>query len=488
MRLTTSPGLGDGRRLTRLTTSLGRLVDIRWLAAFRILYGISMAVSLLRLIGYGWVEELFVRPNFHFKYWGFAWVTPLPGPSLIALAWLLLGFSGLVAAGLCFRIAAVAFVTGFTYLQLIDVTTYLNHYYLASLLGLLLASSPAHRAWSLDAALRPRLRASEIPTFWLYLFRFQVGLVYTFAGVAKAHSDWLFRAQPLEIWLASRTDLPWIGPLFALPGVPLAMSWAGFLFDSTIAGWLLWKRTRFLAFCAVLAFHTMTKLLFPIGMFPFIMVGAALVFFAPDWPVTLLRKARGLFARHASLPHVREEGTRTLDGASRVVRVRPAMLLLVGAYCAVQIGLPLRFLSYGGNVRWHEQGMRFSWRVMVREKNGSVTYVVRNPSTNRTWHVSPHRYLTPLQEREISGQPDLILQLAHHIQRDFEARELGPVEVRVDALVSLNGRRATRLVDPNAELTRIRDGLTKYEWVLPAPVEAPSRIRAIGGPAVANWR
>ena len=40
----------------------------------------------------------------------------------------------------------------------------------------------------------------------------------------------------------------------------------------------------------------------------------------------------------------------------------------------------------------------------------------------------------------MSGQPDLILQLAHHIRDDFERRGQGPVEVRVDALVSLNGR------------------------------------------------
>ena len=88
----------------------------------------------------------------------------------------------------------------------------------------------------------------------------------------------------------------------------------------------------------------------------------------------------------------------------------------------VQILVPLRAHLYGGNVLWHEQGMRFSWRVMARAKNGSVTFIVRDPRDGRQWHVSPAKYLTRIQEREMAVQPDLILQLAHHIAREFEAR------------------------------------------------------------------
>jgi hypothetical protein len=141
--------------------------------------------------------------------------------------------------------------------------------------------------------------------------------------------------------------------------------------------------------------------------------------------------------------------------------------------------VPLRFLAYGGNVRWHEQGMRFSWRVMIREKNGSVTYVVRSKTTGRVWHVSPARYLTDIQEREMSGQPDLILELAHHVRDDFERRGLGPVEVRVDALVSLNGRRLAPLIDPTVDLSTVKDGIGRASWILPAPEGPPPRLRPI---------
>src|SRR5690606_27188537 len=64
----------------------------------------------------------------------------------------------------------------------------------------------------------------------------------------------------------------------------------GFLFDSTIVAFLLWSRTRWLAYACVLVFHTLTRSLFPIGMFSTIMVLAALVFFPPHWPRVLLSR------------------------------------------------------------------------------------------------------------------------------------------------------------------------------------------------------
>ncbi|XXY14329.1 HTTM domain-containing protein [Sorangium sp. So ce216] len=462
---------------SRAAAALSRPVDIAWLAAFRALFGLTMCVSMARFIAYGWIDELFVKPGFHFKYWGLAWVEPLSPAGMHALFWALAGLALAITLGFAFRVAAPLFVVGFTYLQVIDVTTYLNHYYLASLLGLLLAASPAHRAWSIDALLARRHERS-VPAAWLYLLRFQVGVVYTFAGLAKAHADWLLHAQPLRIWLGSRTDMPVLGPLFTHPWAAPLMSWAGFLFDTTIVWLLLVPRLRPFAYAAVLLFHAVTRALFPIGMFPVIMALSALVFFSPSWPRRLLDRARALLGRRdagatpAPAPALPPE-------APPSPRLRPLGLALGAAYCAVQLALPLRFLAYGGDVRWHEQGMRFSWRVMVREKNGSTTFIVRNRQTGRTWHVSPREYLTRLQEREMAGQPDLILQLSRRIREDFERRGRGPVEVRADALVSLNGRRIARLIDPGVDLASVRDGIGPASYILPGPKEPPPHIRPL---------
>ncbi|MDB4995814.1 MAG: gamma-glutamyl carboxylase [Myxococcaceae bacterium] len=459
-----------------------RPVDIAWLVAFRVLFGITVFVSMCRFLAYGWVDDFFVKPSFHFKYWGFAWVEPLSATGMHALFAVLAVLGLAIAAGACFRLASFAFIVGFAYVQLIDVATYLNHYYLAALLGLLLALSPAGKAWSLDAWLHKRSR-THLPAAWHWLFRFQVGVVYTFAGLAKANTDWLVHAQPLRIWLASRTGLPLLGPLFQNPLAAPAMSWMGFLFDTTIAWFLLARRTRPYAFAIVIVFHTMTRALFPIGMFPVIMILSALVFFDSSWPHTLDKKLRPLLPLPA--PPVSDPVTVTVTVAvadpdrARATRRGRLALTLAATYCLFQVVLPLRFLAYGGDVRWHEQGMRFSWRVMVREKNGSVTFLVRSKTTGREWQVSPRSLLTKVQEREMSTQPDLVLQLAHRVAADCERRGLGPVEVRVDAEVSLNGRKIAPLVDPTVDLAAEHDGVLPARWILPHPADAPPHLRPI---------
>jgi hypothetical protein len=117
--------------------------------------------------------------------------------------------------------------------------------------------------------------------------------------------------------------------------------------------------------------------------------------------------------------------------------------------------------------------MRFSWRVVVREKVGVVTYLVDNPASGRRTEVSPRRYLDARQERELATQPDLILQLAHRIRDDYAAQWGSPVRVRARAFASLNGRPAALLVDPEADLARIDDGLGRADWILPAPTTTP---------------
>lgn len=463
--------------LSRVVTRLLEPVDAAWLAAFRVLYGLALAVSLGRFIANGWVERFFVEPAFHFKYWGFEWVEPLPGPAMHGLFVALIVLALAVAAGFAFRLAAPAFALGLTYVQLIDVSTYLNHYYLAALFGWLLACSPAHRAWSVDAWLGARLGRSDPPSrtpgaarAWLYLFRFQVGVVYVFAGLAKAQPDWLLHAQPLRIWLGASTELPVVGPLLAVPGVPLVMSWCGFLFDTTITGFLLGSRTRPWAFAVLLVFHSLTRLLFPIGMFPVIMTIGALAFFSPSWPRRLAARLR---TGTAGVPSPK------LTGASPPGVMARAGLVLAALLAVVEVALPLRSLAYGGNVLWHEHGMRFSWRVMLRAKGGDTTFVVKHRATGHVAHVSPGVYLTGLQESEMASQPDLVIQLARHIKDDLERHGHGPVAVHAASRVSLNGRKSAPFIDPSVDLARVERSLDLRRIVLPAPSEPPPHTRPV---------
>ena len=449
-----------GERLNRV---LAQPCDIASLAWFRIMFGSLMCVSALRFVQSGWVDRFFGDRTFFFKYWGLGFIEPLAVRGMYAVYAAIALCGALIALGLFYRWAVLGFWLLFTYAELADVTNYLNHYYLVSLLSGLMCFMPLSAAYSLDSLLRPKLRRDTLPAWMLYLLRFQVATVYIGAALAKCGSDWLVHAQPLNSWLVPQVDLPVVGPYLALPSVALLASWGGLLHDFLVPPLLLWRRTRALAFALLLTFHATTSTWFNIGVFPVLMPMAATVFFDPAWPRRVLSLLGSTAQRSAgsSLPSP--------------ARLRPWAVCALGLYAALQVALPLRTHLYGGNVLWHEQGMRFSWRVMLRDKHGSISYRVRLPG-GREIRVPPRRYLTSEQEREMSGQPDLILQLAHHIAEDFAARGMSDVEVRVDALVSLNGRIPAPLIDPQVDLAKIQDGVGRADWILPAPREAPPML------------
>jgi hypothetical protein len=439
---------------------LQRPVDIASLAAFRVVFGALLLCAALRYFAHGWIAEYFLIPRHFFKYWGLTWVQPWPGVGM----YLHFGLMALCALGVLlgyrYRLCIVGYGLLFVYAHLIDKTNYLNHYYLVACVCGLMACMPLAGAWSLDARRDPRRARASVPSWMLWALRAQFGLVYLFGGIAKLNGDWLWRAQPLSLWLARSSDLPLLGPWLARPSTAFVMSWGGALFDLSVVVLLSWRRTRPFAFTALLGFHLLTARLFAIGLFPYFMIAGASLFFSPDWPRKLL--ARMGRASRADLPSPGE-----------VSRGGVATWLLA-AYFAVQLLVPLRHWLYPGEPCWSEQGFRYSWNVMLMEKNGSVDFRVREPRSGRQFLVSPRDYFTAYQTAMMSGQPDMVLEAAHVIAADFRARGVVEPAVYADAFASLNGRPMQRLLDPRVDLAREADGLSNKPWILPmtAPPEA----------------
>ncbi|MDP9493891.1 MAG: HTTM domain-containing protein, partial [Actinomycetota bacterium] len=256
-----------------LTRRALRPVDPRSAAVFRIGFGLSGLLLVWRFFARGWVDSLFVEPAYHFPYPGFEWVTVWPGWGMHA-HFALIGLAALcILLGYRTRVCAAVFAFLLAYVELIDRTLYLNHYYWVILTAAVLVVLPVDRAYSI----RPLtdgsgLVPSWIPAWVVWLLRFQVGMVYFFAGLAKLNSDWLVHGEPLATWLPARADLPVIGSVLAIPGMALIASWLAAFFDLSIVLWLSYRRTRLVAFGFVAAFHASTWLLFPaIGLFPLLM-------------------------------------------------------------------------------------------------------------------------------------------------------------------------------------------------------------------------
>jgi hypothetical protein len=429
------------------------------LAIFRLFFGLMMFASIVRFWANGWIEKLYLVPEFHFSYLGFSWIKPIGNYTY--LLFIICGVSALfVAIGYKYRIAIGIFFLSFLYIELMDKTTYLNHYYFISIVTFLLLFLPANAYFSVDAFLRKK-QYQQVPKWTIDSLKLMLFIIYLSAGFVKLNSDWLFRAMPLKIWLPSKYDLPIIGEnLMQQDWFHFAMSWSGMLYDLTIPFLLLYKRTRFVAFLFVVFFHVFTRVLFPIGMFPFIMIVSALIFF----DATLHNKMID-FLRKYVLKSKRVLLSTQNFYFSKVKR--KVVLAIFSVFFIVQILFPWRSLCYPGELFWTEEGYRFSWRVMLMEKAGSTNFKIVNLATGRSFSVNNTDFLTAFQEKQMSYQPDFILEYAHFLGDHFTKQGHKNVGVFADSYVALNGRLSTRFVDEKVDLYRQKASFSHKQWILP---------------------
>ena len=429
------------------------------LVVFRIIFGLMMFVSTLRFLLKGWVDLLFIKPTNFFHYYGFEWVKPFGEIGMYSVFVLLLISSLFIALGLFYRWATILYFLLFTYVELIDVTNYLNHYYFISLVAFLLCLLPAHRSFSMDVWRKPSLEISKIPNWVLGLLKFQLGIVYFFAGIAKINYDWLFKAMPMSIWLQAKAHWPLVGSLFTEQWLAYSFSFLGCIFDLTIVFFLLSKKWRLPAYVVLVLFHTITGVMFPIGMFPWIMILATLIFFPTQFhqKTIIFIQSRLKLKERDSI----EYNSLFLHGFKK--KVLTGFLLI---YVLFQLLFPFRYMLYPSNLFWTEQGYRFSWRVMLMEKAGTAFFYVTDPITGNRGEVDNSQFLSPTQEKMMATQPDLILQYAHIIKREVESRGLKNPIINAEVYVTLNGSRSKLFIDPEINLAVLDDSFEHKEWIL----------------------
>ena len=503
---------GRAGRLTDLRERLMAPVDAAGLAVLRVGIGGLIAWEVWREIDHGFVRADYADPRYLFRWSLLEWVKPLPDTWLFAV-FVLLAISGLcVAAGLYYRTATIVMWAGMTYWFLLEKARYLNHHYLACLFAFLLIVVPAHAAWSMDAQRKPWVRSDTVPVWTVWLLRFQVGIPYFFAGVAKLNFDWLGRGEPLGMWLARQTDFPVIGGLFTSEPFVRALAFGSTALDLSVPFLLLHRRTRAFAYGGALVFHFMNSRLFNIGMFPWMMILATTIFFDADWPRRLVRAVRegsaalrsvvvagfvvgfvlggfiprtfsgvkaviggvgvAVFAFHLVTDHSKQ-GLAAQQRAStpwRRFAFGPALAWFLAVWVAVQLLVPVRHFVIPGNAHWTEEGNRFAWHMLLHDKKGTARFSISGPELLPVEFVITD-HLTAFQIQKMVQSPDMLLQFSYYIEEFY--RGVGvtdDLEVRVDTSVSLNGRPHHQMIDPNVDLTSIRRPyLPPARWILPLP-------------------
>lgn len=441
---------------------LAEQVHIAPLAVFRIIFGGMMLGGIVRFWLNGWIYDQYIKPSFFFTYYGFDWVKPFDGNGMYIMFFIMALASLFILIGFFYRISALVFFLTFTYVELIDKTNYLNHYYFISIVAFLMILVPAGKFFSVDVKLNPHKEITHIPRFFITIIQLQLGIVYFFAGVAKLNYHWLFEAMPLRIWLQPHSDMPVLGYFMDKVWVAYFFSWFGAIYDLSIPFLLSIKKTRPIAFFFVVVFHVLTRILFQIGMFPYIMILATLIYFSEDFHKNIISFLKNSLSKFTKVKEV--ENVRVYDFNLFAKRILVSFLIL---HFTIQLLLPFRYMLYPGKLFWTEQGYRFSWRVMLMEKGGKVFFHVTDSETGKSGEAMMDNELTAVQEKMMSTQPDMILQYAHHLKEKYIKQGIKNPKITAECYVTLNGGGSRLYLDKNVDLTKIEAGYSHKWWILP---------------------
>ena len=89
-------------------------------------------------------------------------------------------------------------------------------------------------------------------------------------------------------------------------------------------------------------------------------------------------------------------------------------------------------------------------------------------NTGKEIEVSNCDYLTPMQEKMMATQPDMLINYAHFLKQEFKQKGIvKDPEVVVESYVTLNGKASRVIVDKSIDLSLEEDDLKPKKWIIP---------------------
>lgn len=432
---------------------LFQMKDIAPLAVYRILMGLLMAAEGFGAIMTGWVRNNYVDVPFAFHFIGFDFLDILVGPQAYAI-YFMLGLCGLgVAFGYRYRLSILVYTILWAAVYFGQKTSYNNHYYLLLIICVLMNFVPAHRYASLDVRQGRVSKCDLAPTYAIDIFKWLLLIVYFYAALAKIYPDWL-SGRTVGIFLSNKGAGEWMKALFTNQVFILIIAYGGIVFDFLVIPALWYKPTRIYAFIISIGFHLFNSIVFHIGIFPYMMLISAVLFFDN----TTIRK---LFLKGKQ---------QEISPIAWMPERKGLVKISVSIFFVLMLALPLRHFFIPGCAHWTEEGHRMAWHMMLRSKSGTLSYKVKSSQQKAPLHISPKDYMSKKMSRSIATRPDMIWQFAQRLKTQFEAEGHENVEVYAFAMASLNGRPHEQLIDNRIDLANTqRNYFCHNDWILLHP-------------------
>lgn len=430
--------------------SLFREIDNSSLIIFRVLFGFLLLVETWGAILTGWVNTNLISPKVFFPFIGFNWLQPLPGYGMY-IYFICLGILGLfVMIGFRYRFSLLCFTILWTAQYLMQKTAYNNHYYFLILICIIMLFLPANAYYSLDVKRNKNIRSLTMPQWCSFALMFQISILYFFACINKLYPDWL-DGTFTRLLYSNKTDFPLIGHFFTKKWFYISIAYLGILFDGLIVPLMLWKKTRTLALLASIIFHLTNSLILNVGIFPYFALSFIVLFYPPETIRKFFFKKR---------PNI------TLEIHHYNYSNKNLVYFLMVIYFTIQLIIPLRHYFIKGNVFWTEEGHRLSWRMMLRQRNGSTNFTIIDKKTKKTLSFHMDDMFTDKQIQRINCYPDFIWQAAQYIKQDFKKHNK-EVEIYADSYVSINGHPYKKFINSKVDLAHVSWDYFKHsDWIL----------------------
>ena len=420
-------------------------IDGSPLIIFRILLGFLIACESIMAIFNGWIDAVLIQPKFTFNFIGFDWLQPLPGNGMYYYFGLI-GLTGIgIMLGFRYRFNIILFTILLSGIYFMQKEVYYNHYYLLLVISLIMIFLPANQEKSLDVKFGYIKKGTTIPQWIILFFIALIGIVYTYAALAKFYPDWL-DGTFTKILLQRITARPYLLELFSQKWFYITFAYAGILFDLFIVPLLLYKRTRNFALVVSILFHLFNSYTLRIGIFPYLALSFTVFFYESE-------RIRQLFFKEKI----------EIDNNLNYFGKKLVHYLII-PFLIVQLLLPLRHCLIKGDVLWTEEGHRLSWRVMLRERTGKIAIKIVDNTTKKESSYDYHKNLTYIQSKQLAVKPDFIWQYCQRIKKEYEGKD---ISIYVDCKNSINNKPYQTLIDPRVDMTKAEwDYFWHNEWIL----------------------
>ena len=437
--------------------SLFAPIDPLRLDIFRVLFALILVLQFSSFSSQGFIERGILAPTFLFYYDYLPFIKPLSAGIMKMVLLLTLIGPLLMIFRKTLKIGAVIYFFSFGYLFFLDEAYYNNHFYLILMLTAF---------WFFYSPKKDSNGSLRIPGWIHALFVFMIILVYFFGGVVKINVDWLFHQQPVrELLLNNEANSPF--PSFTSSEFAVMyITYGGILFDLLIGFLLLYRKTFPYAVVIAILFHITNHFIFNlgeggnIGIFPFMMIGACVLFFPPE----VFRKflSKYLPGVQTTLPALKPTDETMFHKNQHII------FPLVAAWIILQVLLPFRPYVQGARYHWSGQAGYFCWRMKVNQKSVKAKFYVKYDENQPKTRVFIGKMVNTMQINMMGQHADMLYKFSHYLH-DRLKRESGkePI-INATIEVAMNGRPYSLWVDSTLNLSTITYSPWKDpEWILP---------------------